>query len=111
MDADTIIALIMALRNYDGALLIVTHDRFFMRCMVEGENPHKRPWNPDVEEDENESDDSDGEELGKQPGVVYHLSKGRFKVLEGGMRQYEEIAARTSSKLTKVPPSSNVWSS
>ena len=101
MDADTILALITALRNYDGALLIVTHDRFFMRCVVEGENPHKRPWDPETGE-EDSSDDSDGEEMSKQPGVVYHLSKGRFKILEGGMRQYEEIAARASSKLTKV---------
>jgi hypothetical protein len=69
---------------------------------VEGENPHKRPWDPETG-DEYSSDDSDGEEMSKQPGVVYHLSKGRFKILEGGMRQYEEIAARASSKLTKVP--------
>ena len=99
MDADTILALITALRNYDGALLIVTHDRFFMRCLVEGENPHKRPWDTNEEE----SDDSDGEEMSKQPGVVYHLSKGRLKILAGGMRQYEEMAARASLKLTKVP--------
>ena len=102
MDADTILALITALRNYDGALLIVTHDRFFMRCVVEGENPHKRPWDGDAGS-EKESDDSDGKEMSKQPGVVYHLSKARLKVLEGGMRQYEEIAGRASLKLTKVP--------
>lgn len=31
LDADTILGLINALREYDGALLVVTHDRFFMR--------------------------------------------------------------------------------
>jgi ATPase subunit of ABC transporter with duplicated ATPase domains len=31
LDADTILGLINALRDYDGALLVVTHDRFFMR--------------------------------------------------------------------------------
>jgi ATPase subunit of ABC transporter with duplicated ATPase domains len=93
----------MALRSYDGALLIVTHDRSFMRCVVEGENAHKRPWDPDAEDDEEEeSEDSEEEGLGKQKGVLYRLAKGQLKVLEGGMRQYEEIASRASSRLTKV---------
>jgi ATP-binding cassette subfamily F protein 3 len=31
LDSDTILGLVNALREYDGALLVVTHDRFFMR--------------------------------------------------------------------------------
>jgi len=92
----------MALRGYDGALLIVTHDRFFMRCVVEGENAHKRPWDPNAEEDEEESEDSEEEGLDKQPGVVYRLSRGQFTKLDGGMRKYEEIAARASEKMVGI---------
>jgi ATPase subunit of ABC transporter with duplicated ATPase domains len=31
LDSDTIMSLVLALREYDGAILVVTHDRFFMR--------------------------------------------------------------------------------
>jgi ATP-binding cassette subfamily F protein 3 len=31
LDSDTITSLVLALQAYDGALLVVTHDRFFMR--------------------------------------------------------------------------------
>ena len=34
LDSDTILGLIHALKRYDGALLVITHDRFFMRYEV-----------------------------------------------------------------------------
>lgn len=36
LDADTILGLINGLREYEGALLVVTHDRFFMRYVSGG---------------------------------------------------------------------------
>jgi ATP-binding cassette subfamily F protein 3 len=36
LDADTIMSLVVALQEYQGALLVVTHDRFFMRYVLLG---------------------------------------------------------------------------
>lgn len=36
LDADTILGLVLALKEYDGALVVVTHDRFFMRYVGHG---------------------------------------------------------------------------
>ncbi|KAL1598115.1 hypothetical protein SLS59_007125 [Nothophoma quercina] len=74
LDADTILSLVLALKQYDGALLVITHDRFFMS-------------------------DSDGDEAGVTPGTVYRLTKGQLRKLEGGMEQYAALAARTAAKL------------
>jgi ATP-binding cassette subfamily F protein 3 len=40
LDAETILGLINALREYEGALLVVTHDRFFMRYESEASKLH-----------------------------------------------------------------------
>ncbi|EKG09623.1 ABC transporter-like protein [Macrophomina phaseolina MS6] len=101
LDSDTILALAIALRRYEGAILLVTHDRFFMRCVVQGESP-KRILET-VDEDERETSDDSDEELGFGiQGVVYRLSKGKLTKLEGGMQQYEELAEKASAKLGKV---------
>lgn len=51
-----------------------------------------------------EDDDSDTEEddMTGRPEVIYKLSKGKLMKLEGGTRQYENIAARASAKLGKA---------
>lgn len=108
--ADTVLALTDTLQEYQGALLVITHDRcvslrlaladdlwvlrFFMRCLVEGESPYEEAGESYGEEEEKEA----RRQWQSKPGVVYHLVNGELKALDGGMRNYESIAAKTSKK-------------
>jgi len=91
LDADTIDALVEAIKYWEGALLVVTHDRHFMRCVVDREKPGKGG----EEEDSSESEDSDA----TAPGVVYYVRKAGVRKLERGMQQYEDIVSKTVDKL------------
>ncbi|KIW78270.1 hypothetical protein Z517_08104 [Fonsecaea pedrosoi CBS 271.37] len=91
LDADTIDALIEALKYWEGALLVITHDRHFMRCVVDRE----KPVGIDGEEESSQESDSDA----GTAGTVYHVRKAGLRRLERGMQQYEEIVGRTVDKL------------
>jgi ATP-binding cassette subfamily F protein 3 len=102
LDGETILALIFALREFEGALLVITHDRFFMRCVVEAENPAKissRAALENMGDDEDSEDEED--ETDPKKGIIYRMFKGGLKVLDGGMEQYEDICTRTAAKLTQ----------
>ena len=91
LDADTITALIEALQAWEGALLVVTHDRYFMRAVVERE---KIETHHDDEEESSESEDEDE----KPPGTVYRIFKAGLQRLERGMVQYEELVEKALAK-------------
>lgn len=101
LDSDTIQALAFALRRYDGALLVITHDRFFMRCVVEGHSLKSMIDRENADEEDSEEDSSEDEDVAN-PGVVYRLTKGKLSKLPNGMQQYESLAEKASAKLGKA---------
>jgi ATP-binding cassette, subfamily F, member 3 len=92
LDADTIVALIEAFRYWEGAILVVTHDRYFMRSVVEREKLHTSEENDD--DDSSQSEDEDA----KPPGTVYRMFKAGLQKLDGGMAQYEQLVEKSLAK-------------
>ncbi|KXX74785.1 ABC transporter F family member 3 [Madurella mycetomatis] len=81
LDYETVSALRAALRAWAGAVVLVSHDRWFVKGVVEG-------LVDDEEEDEeggygSDGGDGDGEGLGRRR-VVYKLAGGKLVELEGG---------------------------
>lgn len=91
LDADTIVALIEELQQWQGALLVVTHDRYFMRCVVEQEKVHIP-----TEDEDDSADEGDNED--RAPGTVYRMFKAGLQKLEGGMAKYEELVEKGLAK-------------
>ena len=95
-DADSVTALGESLKAYQGALMVVSHDRAFMRYLIDGESIRSKV---DTEDDGDESSESDSDDDGSKVGRVYMVSKSRLKRLEGGMREYVDIAEGQTSKM------------
>ncbi|GAA6005938.1 hypothetical protein JCM11491_004066 [Sporobolomyces phaffii] len=97
LDFSTIKALSKALKSFSGGIVLITHDRWFSRCVVEGETFRAASGIEDEDEDdENEGDDSDsdGEGAGRKKGLTYRVGNGGIKLMEKGMQGYVGIVER-----------------
>ena len=82
LDHDTIVAFIRALRQYAAAVLVVSHDRHFIRCVIEG-----APILPPSDDSEGEDEESE-DEGSIRTGTVYAVNKGKLKTLPEGIGDY-----------------------
>ena len=92
LDLATVSALARALQEYDGAVVLVSHDRFMIRTIVEGE-----PVDPDDSEDEEDGHRDDEEEVERRR-LVYEVKVGKVKQLNGGVAAWESTLEKRLAK-------------
>lgn len=89
LDFHTVTALADALSGWNGAILVVSHDRYLIRRVVEGE----------IEERDGEDSESEDEDEKLRRRTVFLLKGGAMKVLEKGVRGFEESLEKRVEKL------------
>ncbi|TVY80527.1 Protein GCN20 [Lachnellula suecica] len=90
LDFHTVTALADALSGWNGAILVVSHDRYLVRRVVEGEKD-------EVGSDEENEEDEEEEQLRRR--TVFLLKGGGMKVLERGVEQFAESLEKRVEKL------------
>ena len=75
-----------ALSAYEGAILLVSHDRFLIRCVISGESPD--PEGNSDDEDDTQDVEADTKRLGRR-NVVYELKNGKLFERSEGVRAFE----------------------
>ncbi|KAL5332085.1 hypothetical protein ACEPPN_001629 [Leptodophora sp. 'Broadleaf-Isolate-01'] len=91
LDFHTVTALADALSGWNGAILVVSHDRYLIRRVVEGEKEEMGS-----EDEESEEEDEEGVVRRR---TVFLLKGGALKVLERGVSAFEESLEKRVEKL------------
>lgn len=89
LDYETVAAVREALRDWEGAVVLVSHDRWFMKGAVEGL----------VDEDDEEGDDVTDDGEAPRRRTVYRLRAGKLTKLEDGTAEFERTVEKRVAKL------------
>ncbi|KAK7416212.1 hypothetical protein QQZ08_012090 [Neonectria magnoliae] len=92
LDLYTVRALARALRQFNGALLVVSHDRLFIKSVIEGNAQL-------LGLDEDEPADSDENERAEMQQSQHLIKNGKLIVLEHGVQDFEESLGKKVENL------------
>lgn len=84
LDFHTVTALASALSTFSGAILLVSHDRFLVRSVIEGKREAEARF-----DDGFEGVDEQRDETQPRRRVVYVLQGGKLIEQEDGVEQFE----------------------
>ncbi|KAF9585160.1 hypothetical protein BGW38_003644 [Lunasporangiospora selenospora] len=88
LDMATIDGLIVALKAFTGAVVMVSHDAYFIKSVCE-----------DPEEDEfSDEDEDDALKAQEEAGIVYRVKAGKLIRLEGGVDEYVKVVVSENKK-------------
>ncbi|KAF9975487.1 hypothetical protein BGZ75_000529 [Mortierella antarctica] len=88
LDMATIQGLIVALKEFSGAVVLVSHDAYFVKAVCE-----------DDDQDEDEEDDEESMlRAQEEDGVVYRVKNGKLNRLEGGVDEYVKTVVAENKK-------------
>ncbi|KAJ7853880.1 P-loop containing nucleoside triphosphate hydrolase protein [Mycena leptocephala] len=91
LDEVTTHALAQALKTFTGAIIIITHDRWFSRVVIEGESLRHAAPDDDASEDSSSEEDEDDDATAWED---VSCGRGKLKLMEKGMAQYVGIVER-----------------
>lgn len=94
LDFHTVTALASALSTYNGAILLISHDRFLVRSVIEGKRDTEHTLDDDFEGVEGEL----GEEH-KRRRLVYVLKAGKLQEQQRGVEQFEKSLEKRVQKM------------
>ena len=87
LDYETVAALRAALRAWAGAVVLISHDRWFVRGVVEGV----------ADDDDGEDDDDESDEAGDavpRRRAVFRLRAGQLSRLDGGVEEFSKAVLK-----------------
>lgn len=87
LDYETVTAMREALHDWGGAVVVVSHDRWFVRGVVEGH----------IEDEGSDLSDEEGGATHRR--LVYRLRAGQMTALTGGVQQFETSLEKRVAKL------------
>ena len=98
LDFHTVTALASALSSFHGAILLISHDRFLVRSVIEGKRDEEHTLDDDFE------GVNDGqEELHDRRRTVYVMKAGKLYEQQNGVEQFEENLVKRVQKMLSAP--------